>query len=355
MSANWIDRAALSPGADAEIFLHGDPAHLAVGVTQADVESLQQASVATLQAIRGKLGQRALVSTLQQGPFPLGLSADVFRALDISVGYANPRGRLRLLKTIKTLQPDTWVTTPCAALDFLARLYMEFNVDPFELGLEHIVLTGEVASAGAQKRLADEFEAVVTDLYTDPVFGAALAYRDGAALCSPSQSLALAEPGSEQLLAEGEQLQASSTAEIVIRHDSVSVLAGNTLRSGQLIDCEQPHNSFHHTSGELVLARGQWLSLPAFNQAFKLIDGIQAWQLVIERGEGTLDKVTARIGLNRETLVENPMWRGRLRETIASVTAVDVHIDTFLLTEDEAQPDSCVDDQRGQHLGKWLP
>ena len=355
MSDEWITRSAIQSGDNAAVFFHGDPAQQSVGLTQADIDTLRGSSVATLQGIRSKLGRRAVVSTLQQGLFPIGLSAEVFGALDIAVGYASPRGRLRLLKTIKTLQPDTWVTTPCAALDFLARLYMEFNVDPFELGLEHIVLTGEIASPGAQKRIADEFEAVVTDVYTDPVFGAALAWREGNALHCPSQSLALAERDADTIIAQGEQLQASTAAEIVLHNSSVSALAGKVLRSGQLIDCEQNHNSFHHSCGELVMVRGQWLSLPAFHQAFKLIDGIQGWQLVIERGEGTLDKVTPRIGLNRETLVENPMWQGRLRETIASVSAVEVHVDTYLLTEDEPQPDSCIDDQRGHHLGKWLP
>ena len=60
---------------------------------------------------------------------------------------------MRLLAVLRALRPRVWVTTPQGALDLLARLYLEFNVDPMELDLEKIVLVGEIASAGAHRRL----------------------------------------------------------------------------------------------------------------------------------------------------------------------------------------------------------
>ena len=153
MSESWISRSFLALEGAVGVSFHGDPAHHTVSLGWGDVAALKKVSSETWQAIRGRVGRSAIVSTRQQGLFPVGLSPEAFSELDLAVAFANPRGRLRLLNTIKAVRPDTWVTTPCAALDFLARLYMEFNVDPFELGLEHIVLTGEICPFHNRMRL----------------------------------------------------------------------------------------------------------------------------------------------------------------------------------------------------------
>ena len=62
-------------------------------------------------------------------------------------------------------------------MDLLARLHLEFLLDPLDLGLRHIVLTGEIASRRTIRQLAGEFEAAVTEVYADPFSGGALAWR----------------------------------------------------------------------------------------------------------------------------------------------------------------------------------
>ncbi len=87
-----------------------------------------------------------------------------------------PRGRMRLLAVLRAVRGDTLVITPTGAMDLLARLHLEFLVDPLDLGLRRIVLTGEIASPGTAAHLAAEFDAEVTELYTDPVFGLPVAH-----------------------------------------------------------------------------------------------------------------------------------------------------------------------------------
>jgi hypothetical protein len=254
------------------------------------------------------------------------------------------------LHTIKTFKPTVWVTTPCAALDFLARLYMEFNVDPFELGIEHIVLVGEVASTGAHKRLADEFESVVTDLYCEPIFGAALALRSKGEMQSGEAGLlALASLTDDKVVSTG--WTANIDTEIVLTLTQVEALKGFVVRTGQVVSPNQTVNSFHHTIGDRLLARGRWIPLSLMNKSLKLIDGLQGWQLQIERGEGTLDRITLKMGLNRESLIENPMWGARIREAVIAVTPLKVTVEPYYLSTDDPQPQGLVVDLRDHHLG----
>lgn len=350
-TTQWLSRSTFpSVTISNSLVFGGDPAETLVPISLEELETLRQSSRATWSLAGIKASDKILVSTIQEGGFPVGITAEVLAPLCSAITYANPRGRLRLLHSIKTFKPTVWVTTPCAALDFLARLYMEFNVDPFELGIEHIVLVGEVASKGAHKRLADEFESVVTDLYCDPVFGAALAVRTrGETQSGNPEQLALASLSEDKLL--GTDWQVNDNAEIVLTFNTLEAFKGRVLRTGQVVSAEQTVNIFHHTIGDRVLARGRWISLPLMAKALKLIDGLQAWQLLIERGEGTLDRLTLKLALNRESLIDNPMWQARIREAIASVTPLKINVSTYYLSAEDPQPEGLVDDPRQHHLG----
>lgn len=349
--AQWVSRTTLpSSKHNQSLIFGGDPADSLVAVSLEELGLLRRYSTATWALAGIKSSDRVLVSTVQEGAFPVATAAEVIAPLCSGVTYANPRGRLRLLHTIKAFKPTVWVTTPCAALDFLARLYMEFNVDPFELGIEHIVLVGEVASPGAHKRLADEFESVVTDLYCEPLFGAALALRTkGEMLTGEAGLLAFASLTEDSIVST--DWNADVDTEIVLTLTQVDALKDFVVRTGHVVSPDQTVNSFHHTIGDRLLARGRWIPLSLMSKSLKLIDGLQAWQLQIERGEGTLDRITLKMGLNRESLIENPMWSARIREAIAAVTPLAVTVETYYLSAEDPQPQGLVSDLRHHHLG----
>jgi hypothetical protein len=348
--ARWVSRTTLPASKyHQSLIFGGDPADSLVAISLEELGLLRSYSSATWALAGVKSSDRILVSTVQEGGFPVATAAEVVAPLCSAVTYANPRGRLRLLHTIKTFKPTVWVTTPCAALDFLARLYMEFNVDPFELGIEHIVLVGEVASTGTHKRLADEFESVVTDLYCEPLFGAALALRTKGEMQSGEDGLlAFASLNDDTIISTG--WNANIDTEIVLTLTQVDALKGFVVRTGHVVSPDQTVNSFHHTIGDRLLARGRWISLPLMSKSLKLIDGLQGWQLQIERGEGTLDRITLKMGLNRESLIDNPMWKARIREAIAAVTPLAITVETYHLSAEDPQPEGFVIDLRDHHL-----
>jgi phenylacetate-CoA ligase len=251
---------------------------------------------------------------------------------------------------MRALRPNVWVTTPTGALDFLARLYLEFNVDPMELDLERIVLVGEVGSPGTERRLADEFEARVTGVYCDPVFGVALAHglADAWQVTDPEVlGLGMLERD------EGVDWRSPSSegrcAELVLRATWSPPLAERTLRTGQVVGAGKTTCLFGHTVGDHVLVRGRWLSIPLLRRALAGIDGIAGWRLAVARGDGTLDKLTVSLAFERPSLVENPMWAGRAREAIASITPIAFELETEV-AEGEV-PAETIEDHRGHHLG----
>jgi phenylacetate-CoA ligase len=386
------------------------PADTGVSLSPAEVEAMQALSRTSLEIAGLEKRDRVLMAVSQEGSPSAHLLAQAASTLAGSVAVTSPRGRLRLLTTIRTLKPNTLVITPCGAADLLARLYLEFNIDPVELELTRIVLLGEIASPGLRKRLGKEFEAEVSELYCDPVFGAALAARSGvgwevadpetlmiapiensppplrgrsapppeAAGCEtqtgrfpPGAGWGVVPPlGDSTKISEGgdstphpSPLRGADLplrgggafieeGELILSPTWASSLAGSAIRTGQVIQGKAGDAGlFNHTVGEHVLARGQWLSLPRLRKQLALIDGAARWSLTIDRGDRTLDSIVLTVGLDRETLVSNPMWTGRIQQAVAATTPVKVEVKTELATPDDGQPKEAVIDLRGHHLG----
>jgi len=328
-----LAKAAGKPGQGALLFA-GSPAEYGMALTEAEVAAMQALSRRSLEAAGLGKSDRVLFAVAQDGSPAVGLLAQAAAGVAGSVAVTSPRGRLRLLSTIRALKPNMLVTTPCGAADFLARLYLEFNVDPVELDLTKIVLVGEIASPGVRKRLAKEFEADLSELYCDPVFGAALAARRGSGWSVADEgTLALGALASDEIVAEG----VAGEGELLLR-------AGDTvIRTGQVIKGDAGDAGlFNHTVGEHVLARGQFVSLPLLRRQLALIDGVARWTLTVDRGDRTFD---------RESLVANPMWKGRIQQAVVAATPLHVDIKTELISPDAAGPKDSVVDLRGHHLG----
>jgi phenylacetate-CoA ligase len=311
---------------------------------------LRERSAATLQAAGIAAGDRAILSVNGEGDLVGPLLADAMVEVGAAAAVVGARGRMRLLGAMRALRPNVWVTTPTGALDFLARLYLEFNVDPLDLDLEQIVLVGEIASPGTARRLADEFEARVVGIYCDPVFGAALAsgQNDAWSVTDP-KVLGLATLDRDMDVEWKPRSDEDGHAELVLRAAWCPELSGVKLRTGQLVGFGETASLFANTVGEHLLVRGRWLSIPLLRRALGVIDGIAAWRLVVARGDGTLDKLTVSLAFERPSLVENPMWAKRAREAIASIAPVAFELETEVA--DEGALAESIDDQRGHHLG----
>ncbi|MFG1873817.1 hypothetical protein ACGFIV_03125 [Sphaerisporangium sp. NPDC049003] len=263
---------------------------------------------------------------------------------------AGPRGRMRLHHALRSLGATTLVTTPTGAMDFLARLHLEFLLDPLDLGLRHLVLTGEIASRGTLGHLAGEFEASVTEVYANPYSGGALAWRDSDT--APLTPLAGGLLGLASLDKDSPFEGSGGLAELVLTPTGHPALGGAVVRTGQVARvgdaAEIPAPS--HTVGDHVLVRGVWLSLPRIEKALSRIDGVRSWELAISR-RGTLDAATLKVIFGRASLVGNPMWRSRVEQSLSALTPIKLGVEVSGDVAGTARPGT-VADARGHHLGR---
>ncbi|MBW8483673.1 hypothetical protein [Actinomadura parmotrematis] len=344
---SWPTRATLPGGRSARGLLAVSPEGQLVAPV--DAAAARELAAATLRA--AGIGERdRVVVALNDDGEPAGsliaqAAADVAQAA-ASVG---PRGRMRLHTALEAVGATALVATPTGAMDFLARLHLEFLLDPLDLELRHILLVGEIASAGAGAQLAAEFEASVRELYADPVFGVPVAWRDpGEALLTPVRDgiLGLAPPAKDAPL---EAPHDAGLAEITVRHawHDGPVRTGHAVR---LAGGETGIPAPAHTVGEHVLVKGRWLSVPKIAAALSKIDGIARWDLRISRA-GTLDTARLHVAFNRDTLVKNPMWKGRVQQALYALTPIGVEVVVEPEVAEERRPGT-VTDERGHHLGR---
>ncbi|GAA2866995.1 hypothetical protein GCM10020220_065440 [Nonomuraea rubra] len=203
-------------------------------------------------------------------------------------------------------------------MDLLARLHLEFLLDPLDLGLRTIVLTGEIASKRTLAHLAGEFGATVTEVLASPFGGGALAWRE-----AEEQPLRPLADGLLGLAALDKDVPATADgpAELVVTPSAHSSLGDAVLRTGLVARIAEAGEipAPAHTVGEHVLVRGVWLALPRIEKALSRIDGVAGWELAISR-QGTLDTAVLKVTFARRSLVGNPMWKGRIEQAVRALT-----------------------------------
>lgn len=337
-ATTWVTRSELrvpgsglllvSPLGDTVVPLDGDALAAALDLA---CEGLTAAGIAA--------DDRVVVALNNDEGLTGALFAQAAAGIAAAAAAPGPRGRMRLLAVLRAVGATALVATPTGAMDLLARLHLEFLVDPLDLGLRRIVLTGEIASPGTARHLAAEFDAEVTELYTDPVFG--LPAATGPFTPVRPDLLALAPLDSDELRTP------AGPAEVVLTPTWHPHLAHLAIRTGQVVD--NPPAMPAHTVGDHLLVRGRWLALPRLTQALARIDGIAHWELIVARS-GTLDAATLRVTFSRASLLRNPMWTRRIEQAVAAVTPVSIALTVANEIADAPQPPT-VTDQRGQHLG----
>jgi phenylacetate-CoA ligase len=102
--------------------------------------------------------------------------------------------------------------------------------------------------------------------------------------------------------------------------------------------------------GEHVLVRGVWLALPRIERALSRIDGVAGWELAVSR-QGTLDTAALKVTFARQSLIGNPMWKGRIEQAVRALTPVSVTVEIAQEVSETPVPGT-VNDLRGHHLGR---
>ncbi|GLW62719.1 hypothetical protein Arub01_09630 [Actinomadura rubrobrunea] len=350
---SWPTRSAFPAGRSASGLLSLSPeGDLVVPSSADDRAAAVDLAAQTLTAAGIGPDDRVVVALNNDGEPAGTLIAEAAARVARAAASVGPRGRMRLHAALESVGATALVATPTGALDFLARLHLEFLVDPLDLELRHILLVGEIPSAHTCVQLADEFDASVRELYADPFFGVPLAQR------APSDStlspvadglLGLAPPDKDMLM---DAPYGEGVAELVVTPSWHSTLGKTPLRTGhavRLAGGEQGVPAPAHTVGEHVLIRGRWVSVPKIAAALARIDGVARWDLRISR-DGTLDAAALHVAFNRATLVADPMWKKRIAQALYALTPVAVDVVVEEEVADERRPGT-VTDLRGHHLG----
>ncbi|MBY8856876.1 hypothetical protein K7711_10345 [Nocardia sp. CA2R105] len=304
----------------------------------------------TLVAAGVRSGDRVVVALNNDGEPAGALIAGAAADVAAAVVNTGARGRMRLVKVIETVRANVLVITPTGAADLLARLHMEFLADPLDLELRLLVLTGEIADAKTARHLATEFGADVVNVFTDPVTSVPVAHHSNGSLVptAPTQ-LTLVQLDSEKPL---DPADTATLGEVVVRHEWHEKLSGLAVRTGYLARYGEDGGiqAPEHTAGDHILVRGRWLSIPNLTAALRRIDGITQWRLEVSR-RGTLDAATLTVSFNRDSLVGNPMWRGRVEQALSALTPVSIAVAVDpTVREEPAAP--VIADHRGHHLGE---
>ncbi|QYC39598.1 hypothetical protein Nocox_09890 [Nonomuraea coxensis DSM 45129] len=311
-------------------------------------EDRRAAAELTAAALRAAgVGERDRVAVALAEPAGALWAAAAAEVAQAAAGLG-PRGRMRLHHALSALRATTLVATPTGAMDLLARLHLEFLLDPLDLGLAHIVLTGEIASKRTLGHLAGEFGARVTEVYASPFGGAALAWR--AAEEDPLTPLADGLLGLAALAKDAPADPGAPLAELVVTPRGHAALGDATLRTGHVVRAGAGLPAPAHTVGDHVLVRGVWLALPRLEKALAKIDGVAGWDLAISR-PGTLDSAVLTVTFGRESLIGNPMWRARIQEAVRALTPVSIGVEIAPGAAEGPRPGT-VTDLRGHHLGR---
>jgi phenylacetate-CoA ligase len=361
-AVRWIDRSGLSgrAGAASGLLNVAPAADVVFPFTAPDRTAQAELTAAALSGAGVGARDRVVVALNSDGDLTGARVAEAAASLAQAACSVGPRGRMRLLAAIEAVRATALVATPTGAADFLARLHMEFLVDPLDLELRHLVLAGEIADPATYRHLAAEFGAAVWYLYVDPVFGTGLAAGDAtdaeAGLDPVQPGLLAAAPFAEDRLLDlgaADGRPEGGRAELVVRPTWHSHFADTVIRTGEVVSLSPEAKGLpapSHTVGDHILIRGRWLSLSRLRAALSKIDGIGQWRLVVRR-DGTLDVASLEVAFMRKTLIDNPMWRSRIADALYTVTPVAVGIDVAPeLSEGAAAP--VIEDRRGHHLAQ---
>ena len=357
----WLSRADLSgagvtPRKATGLLLASPLAEVVAPLDDKDLETAIAITSTTMAAAGIGSEDRVVIALANDGELTGGIYAQAAARISEAVVGVGPRGRMRLLKTLEALRATVLVITPTGAQDFLARLHMEFLVDPLDLELRQLVLMGEISDPKAFRHLAREFGAEIVELFADPLTGIPVAHRRPTSTEADWQSL---DARSELHLAPiavdqvAEAPFPAGALEYVVRHPWHSTLGSTALRSGLVAVVDDQTKGMpapSQTVGDHILIRGRWLSLTRLTNAMRAIDGITRLRLEIDR-KGTLDTASVRVTFGRESLTGNPMWKGRIEQALHDLTPI--HIDVIIEAGVEESPEPLqVVDHRGHHLSR---
>lgn len=239
---------------------------------------------------------------------------------------ARPNGARRLLGRLLAADASALICTPTAARQLAHTVADEPDLDP---QLRRVVLVGELIDRAEAVALASMLRCLVSEVWPDPVFGVALAWRDALT----AASFRRVDPALLSTVPHGD-----AAAEWVVHPQWCKELHGISYRSGVVSARSTPValDRPRWTTGDQLLVRGRWLSCRSLERTLDRL-GVTRWQLRISR---------YRMGERIELIVSHPAPRRGIESALAAVTPL--RLDVRCKPLPSAAPRLV--DRRGHHL-----
>jgi len=249
----------------------------------------------------------------------------------------------RLIRLVEQLQADALITNPTTAAR-LVRFVRRSGADPSSLPIRRLYLTGEVTRPRNLAHLERAFAAEAVEIWSDPVFGIALASATGAQprpLFRPTRPHVL-DWAPVRTAAHGRAID----LEWVVVPTWAPALDGLAIRTGVV----SPRAAGELTRplwtvGDHVQIRGRWLDLEVLRGRLDELRSELSWCLSISRTIGS-DRVTLHVG--RATSDELEYVHAIIEDWSPIRVAV-------IPVRPNGSAVNAVVDRRGYHLGARLP
>lgn len=299
---------------------------LQIAMSSADVDAARGIT-ATCLAAAGLIDSDRVVVALNNDGAGVGvLWSEAAAQICAAATVTRPDGTRRLLGRLAAADATALICTPTAARQLADFVTRDPDADP---GVRRVVLVGEIVGRTDAATIRRSLRCLVSEVWPDPVFGVALAWRD--ALTSTSF-----RRGDPRLISTAPITE--TAAEWIVHPRWAEQLGGISYRSGVVSASSDPSvlDRPRWTTGDQLLVRGRWFSCGSLERTLDSL-GIHDWQLRIERQEAA-----ERI----ELVVDDPTPIAPIAEALRAITPLRVEVRHAQLPERAAR----LHDARGHHL-----
>jgi phenylacetate-CoA ligase len=218
----------------------------------------------------------------------------------------------------RQLRARVLIATRTLALALQSTVYAEFPLEPADLGLERIVLVGELAGAGEGRRIAEEFEADLSQVAVGPL-GRPLGVSAAGDAFAPVD-------GSVVACWDGDAYVTGGEGELVVTTPGAEAMPIVNLSTG--LGGSVDDGGAFRVTGRTVAGVGRMahrlIAGDSVRRVMRLVPGVADWRLEIAR-PGREDVATLLVHASRDE--HEPIARNAERELAERLgLAVEVRV-----------------------------
>ena len=299
---------------------------LQIALRASEVDEARRITATCLEAAGVRDHDRVVVALNSDGAGVGVLWSEAAASICAAATVTRPDGTRRLLGRLAAASASTLVCTPTAARQLADAVANEPDLDPH---LRRIILVGEIVGRPDTNSIATALNCLLSEVWPDPIFGVALAWRDALTTTSFRRV--------DATLVDCAPITASA-AEWVVHPHWCDDLSGISYRSGLVSASSDPNvlDRPRWTRGDHLLVRGRWFSCGSLERTLDHL-AVRHWQLRVRR-YGAGEQI--------ELIVDDTAPTAGLDSALRAITPLRVDITHDRLPDNAPR----LHDERGHHL-----